>query len=101
MNVMNLRDNLPEGTVAAVVQSRAGLCTDEFYHQFVSDATEIVSGARGEPWWDLMQLADAAFDIEDVEDRIDTLERYADIAERALHVEGFSVNWDDGFAIHP
>jgi hypothetical protein len=92
---------LPANTLAAVIQSRAGLCTDELFHQFISDATCIVSGARGEPWWDLMQLADAAFDIEDVEDRIDTLERYADIAERALHVEGFSVNWDDGFAIHP
>jgi hypothetical protein len=92
---------LPANTIAAVIQSRAALCTDELFHQFISDASDIVSGARGEPWWDLVELTDAAFDIEDVEDRIETLERYVDIAERALHVEGFSVNWDDGYAIYP
>ena len=90
---------LPANTVAAVIQSRASLCTDELYHQFIADATEIMSSVRGKPWWDLMQLNYEAFDIEDVEDRIETLERYVDIAERALIVEGYNVNWDDGYAI--
>jgi hypothetical protein len=91
--------NLPANTIAGVFQPLASLCTDELYHQFIADATEIVSSVRGEPWWDLMQLNYAAFDIEDVEDRIETLERYVDIAERALIVEGYNVNWDDGYAI--
>lgn len=86
--------------IASVIQSRASLCTDELFHQFIADATDIVSSVRGEPWWDLMQLADAAFDIEDVEERISTLERYVDIAERALYIEGFSLNWEDGYEIY-
>ncbi len=92
--------NINDMPIASVIQSRAGLRTDELYHQFIADVTDIVSSVRGEPWWDLMQLADAALDIEDVEDRIETLERYVDIAERALYIEGFSLNLEDGYEIY-
>lgn len=85
---------------AAVIQSIAALSTDELYHQFIADVTEIVSSSRGEPWWDLMELADAALDIEDVEERIETLEYYVDLAERGLSIEGYDFCWNDGYIIY-
>lgn len=88
-----------DGCVAGVDNRLADLCTDELFHQFICDATEIISAARGEPWWDLMQLTDKALDIEDVEERIATLEYYVTLAERGLHIEGFTVEWIDGYFI--
>jgi hypothetical protein len=80
---------------AAVIQSRAKLSADELYFQFISDATEIVSSSRGEPWYDLLQLAETAFEDADT----DTLERYTTIAETALLIEDYGFNWENGYTI--
>ena len=85
---------------AAVIQSTAKLANDELFYQFICDATEIVSSSRGEPWYDLLQLAETALDISNRDDRTDTLEYYTTLAETALLIEDYGFDWDDGYMIY-
>jgi hypothetical protein len=83
---------------AAVIQRLAGLCTDELFHQFIYDAVEILA-SNDVDISKLMTEADLAFDIEDVEDRIATLEQIVFRCEQALYREDYFVDWEDGYLI--
>lgn len=83
---------------AAVIQRVADLCTDELLYQFITDAVEILT-SNGVDASKLDRMAQEAFDIEDVETRIELLDEYTFKAEQMLASEDYRCVWADGYVI--